>query len=609
MKRKRQQGAESGADGVDYRIWAPDHADLWVSIGFPNEIRRLPMARADHGYHSVTDPDGGVGDWYRYALSDGRLLPDPASRFQPEGVHGPSQVVAPPDRIEASEEPPIPAQADWVICEVHVGAFTPEGSFRAAAEKLPQLAAAGINAVQLMPLADFPGERNWGYDGVAPYAPSRAYGTPEDLRFLIRRAHQLGMAMVLDVVYNHLGPDGNYLGSYAKAYFNKRHRTPWGDGFNFDGQQSRAVRDFFLDNLIYWREEFGFDGFRLDATHAILDDSEEHFLAEAARRVHEVGAVIIAEDERNLARLIEDVQAGGLGMDGVWADDFHHSVRVAVTGEAESYLADFDGGNAELVSILNHGWLYRGQKTRRSGEPRGTECGHLPPERFVVCISNHDQTGNRAFGERLHHVVDAAKYRAATGLLLLSPYLPLLFMGQEWGTSSPFLYFTDHHEELGRLVTKGRRREFREWKAFADAAARRRIPDPQAVSTFQKSKLDWAEAWCDAGRRLRAFHGELIRLRSGAVHRGARMRGRWKAFEMGASGVGLEFVGDAENWWVMAFLNPGPEGDVWEWPGKTTRRRLLLSSNEERFGGAGALDISAEKFMVRQPELLCVSYE
>jgi maltooligosyltrehalose trehalohydrolase len=378
------------------------------------------------------------------------------------------------------------------------------------------LARLGVTAVELMPIADFPGVRNWGYDGVDLFAPARCYGTPDDLRRLVDEAHALGLAVILDVVYNHLGPDGNYLSVFSPYYFSDTHANPWGKALNFDGPGSPMVRQFFIENSLHWVHEYHIDGLRLDATHAIVDDGPRHFVAEltagvkesAARPVH-----VIAEDHRNLAHMIRPEGEGGWGLDGVWADDFHHKVRVALAGDNEGYYRDYTGSMPNLARTLNQGWHFTGQYSTYLGEHRGTDPTGIPPRRFVFCIQNHDQVGNRAMGERLHHQIDLDAYRAASVLLLCAPATPLLFMGQEWAATSPFLYFTDHPEELGQLVTAGRRNEFRHFSAFADAAARGDIPDPQDPATFLGSRLDWSEVDREPHASTLRLYQRLLALR------------------------------------------------------------------------------------------------
>jgi maltooligosyltrehalose trehalohydrolase len=533
-------GAHVVPEGVRYCVWAPGKHE--ADVIRPDGKRILALAPAANGYFEGVDPCGKAGDLYRYRLGGDAAFPDPASRFQPEGVHGPSMV------IDASAYP-WRHDAGWrkfsldslVIYEVHVGTFTPAGTFLGAIGKLADLAGLGVTAIELMPLADFPGRWNWGYDGVALYAPARAYGTPDDLRALVDAAHGAGLSVILDAVYNHLGPDGNYLGAYTPEYFNPAHKTPWGDALNFDGPHCAPVRDFFRGNACYWMDEFHFDGFRLDAVHAIMDDSPRHILSEIAAAVHGRGGFVFAEDERNEARLATPEADGGIGLDGVWADDFHHSVRVALTGEHEAYLADFTGSVDELRDTIENGWHYRGQESPNHRKPRGTPCIQLPPRSFCYCISNHDQVGNRAFGERLSAACSPAAYRAASALLCLVPYTPLLFQGQEWAASTPFLYFTDHNAELGRLVTEGRRKEFKGFAAFGDEASIKRIPDPQAEATFLASKLRWEEAAQGEHAGVRALYREALRLRREEPALRSHGRARWHVLDFGEGKLALRF--------------------------------------------------------------------
>jgi maltooligosyltrehalose trehalohydrolase len=501
------------------------------------------MQAEAEGYYSCDRREVKAGARYRYRLNRDRFLPDPASRFQPEGVHGPSQVVDPGD-FEWSDEGWKGIRLEEVILyELHVGTFTPEGTFAALEEKLPVLEDLGVTAVELMPIAEFPGGRNWGYDGVDLFAPSRAYGTPNDLRRLVNRAHRLGIAVFLDVVYNHLGPEGAYLSAFSPHYFTDRHRSPWGDGVNLDGEKRGPVRDFFIENALHWVHEYHIDGLRLDATHAMADESSPHFLAELAAKVRASlpsgrSVLIVAEDDRNEARLVRPVASGGDGLDAVWSDDFHHQTRVLLAGDNRGYYQDFRPAVGDLVEIIEKGWLYAGRYSAYRERPWGTDPRGIPPQRFVHCIQNHDQVGNRAFGERLNHQADPAAYRAASALLLCSPSTPLLFMGQEWGASTPFLYFTDHPEELGRRVTEGRRREFRRFQAFQDPENFNRIPDPQLLETFLKSKLLWPERGEETHRGLLALYRALIRVRrtEPALH---RRTARFDAGEVGGGVIAL----------------------------------------------------------------------
>ena len=508
-------GAWPEGEGVRFRVWAPEK-DVSVLIEGDEAPRVVPLEAFPDGTRGALIPGLGAGTRYRYRIDDGDF-PDPASRFQPEGVQGPSEVVDP--AIYRWKIPSFPGVTldDLVLYELHVGTFSPEGTFDGVTDRLAYLKALGVSAIELMPVADFPGQRNWGYDGACLFAPARCYGRPDDLRRLVDEAHVLGLSVFLDVVYNHLGPDGCYLPAFSPFVFSETHTSPWGQGLNFDGPHSTVLRQFFIENAQHWVHEYRFDGLRLDATHAIIDDSDRPFLCDLGARVresvHDRHVLVIAEDHRNLSRMIRPEGQGGWGIDGVWADDFHHIVRVALSGEREGYFGDFEGTTAEMADAINIGWLYCGQRAEHLGEFRGTTPEGVPPNRMVVCIQNHDQVGNRALGDRLSHEADAASCRAAAALLLCVPETPLIFQGQEWSTLAPFQFFTDHNETLGRLVTEGRRQEFRHFAAFVDREARESIPDPQAESTFQDSKLDWSEIHREPHASILRLYRCLIRLR------------------------------------------------------------------------------------------------
>ena len=481
-------GALPHESGVRFRAWAPRVERLELVLEGPKESRTIAMERDGEDFTAFVE-GLGPGALYRYRVDGAGPFPDPAARFQPHGVHGPSEVVDAGEYVWSDADWQGLPQDDLVFYELHVGAFTPDGTFAAAAERLDYLVDLGVTAVELMPVHAFPGERNWGYDPGAYFAPAHAYGRPEDLQAFVDAAHSKGLAVFLDVVYNHLGPDGSYLPAYSDRVFSERHRTPWGDALNFDGDGSQGMRRFFVENALHWLDAYHIDGFRLDATFAIVDDSDPHFLAELAQAVDALpgrARLLIAEDPRNLRTLLEPRREGGMGLDGVWADDFHHQVRSALAGDDHGYYRDFTGLASDLATTIRQGWFYTGQVSENAGTPRGTPADGLPRKAFVYCISNHDQVGNRAQGERLHHDVSDAAYRAASALLLFLPQLPLLFMGQEWGASTPFLYFTDHDEELGRAVTEGRSEEFKDFP-FED------VPDPQDPATFAHSKLRWDE--------------------------------------------------------------------------------------------------------------------
>ncbi len=510
-------GAWPEEAGAHFRVWVPAARTVEVVLDGLGKSGDHSLQKATNGTWSALVPGVRAGSRYRFRVDGKGPYPDPASRFQPEGVHGPSEVVDPHSFRWSDSACRGIGLDELVIYELHVGTFSSAGTFAGVLERLEKLAELGVTALELMPVADFPGRRNWGYDGVSLFAPARCYGKPHDLRRLVDAAHQRGLAVLLDVVYNHLGPDGNYLGAFSPFYFSERHPTAWGAGLNFDGEHSAAVRSFFIENALHWIHEYHLDGLRLDATHAIVDDGPRHFLAELAARVHESAAgrqvLLIAEDHRNLATLVQPAADGGWGLDAVWADDFHHQVRRLLAGDHEGYYQDFAGTTADLAATLRQGWFYRGQRSAHWNKPRGTDPHGIPPRRFVYCLQNHDQVGNRALGDRLHHQIDLAAYRAATVLLLCAPATPLLFMGQEWAASTPFLFFTDHSPELGKRVTQGRREEFKSFSTFSDPAARRKIPDPQAHTTFLASKLIWEERDQEPHASIRRLYQALLHLR------------------------------------------------------------------------------------------------
>jgi maltooligosyltrehalose trehalohydrolase len=511
-------GAWRDGQATHFRVWAPAKQRVEVVLETPDRVRtRWDLQKAaDDTFHGVTTAVG-AGDRYRYLLDGEGPYPDPASRYQPDGVHGPSAV------IDAGSFPWTDTAwrglglGDLVIYELHAGTFTAAGTFSGAIERLPYLRDLGITAIELMPVGDFPGQRNWGYDGVALFAPARCYGYPDDLRRLVDSAHRIGLGVLLDVVYNHFGPDGAYHAVFSPYYFSTQHHTPWGAAINLDGPQSRPVRDFLIENALHWIHEYHLDGLRLDATHALVDAGPCHFLAELSSRVrasvHGRRVLLIAEDHRNLADMVQPEVDGGWGLDAVWADDFHHQMRRHLAGDHEGYYRDYTGSADDLATTIRQGWFYCGQQSAHLDAPRGTNPTGLRPRQFVVCLQNHDQVGNRALGERLNHQITPEAYRAATVLLLCVPETPLLFMGQEWAASTPFQYFTDHHAKLGHLVTEGRRQEFRHFAAFADAQARRHIPDPQDPTTFARSHLNWSEAADHAHAATLRLYKRLLQLR------------------------------------------------------------------------------------------------
>jgi maltooligosyltrehalose trehalohydrolase len=606
------QGAEIVPGGVSFRTWADRRKQVSVAI-FAEDgsiLRELSLSEEGDGYRSALDPASGVGALYKYRI-DGNLFPDLASRFQPKGVHGPSQVVDGRSFTWTDSTWARPKLGELVIYELHVGTFTTEGKFASIIEHFEHLKRTGINAIELMPIADFAGDRNWGYDCVSIYAPAHVYGSPEELRMLVNAAHQAGLAILLDVVYNHLGPDGNYMSVYSERYFNAAHHTPWGAAFNLDGEESGPVRSFFAENPQYWIREFHVDGFRLDATHAIPDQSPKHLIQEIAEKVQARGSLVICEDPRNDRKLVLSREQGGYGCDGVWADDFHHVVRVQMTKEWEGYMGYFKGTMKELVKTLRFGWLFTGQ-LQKDGIRRGTRPGDIEPEHFIHCISNHDQVGNRAFGDRINRIVSPASYRAASALLLVGPYTPMLFMGQEWAASTPFLYFTDHHDELGKGVTEGRRKEFSEFSDFRDPEKRNRIPDPQALQTFLDSRLNWPEVAESSHRELLALYTDFLRFRRTELR--DRRRRRWRIARVSDTAIGLRYRrGRAGDILVLAQLLANDSRIELESTllqpkaGRTWRRSL--SSNEKVYGGdrTGYFDPEQRQFVLAEPELIVFS--
>lgn len=510
-----QQGKAS------FRVWAPRARGVQLEVERGDRKPScFPMKADASGIFGLELDVMRPGDLYRYRMDENDPWPDPASRFQPHGVHGPSQLVDESAFLWSDSAWKGVPREDLTLYEMHIGTFTAEGTFAAAKKRLPYLRDLGITAVELMPIADFPGTRNWGYDGVALYAPSRCYGRPDDLRDFVNEAHQLGLAVHLDVVYNHLGPDGAYLAAFSPFVFSERHRSPWGAGLNFDGPHSEVLRQFFIENALYWLHHYHFDGLRLDATHAIVDDSRVHFLAELSEAIEDLlgserrKVVVMAEDDRNLARIATPRAMGGWGLDGIWADDFHHEAHCCLTGQHDGYFMDFSGTAQDIAATIKNGWFYCGQYSKYWDGDRGSDPSNLRPSSFVICLQNHDQVGNRALGERLNHLVDPASYRAASALLLLAPETPLLFMGQECASASPFQYFTDHNADLGMKVTEGRRSEFARFASFRDPAARERIPDPQAESTFTRSKLNWNECEAEPGAGVLRLYRALLQLRT-----------------------------------------------------------------------------------------------
>jgi maltooligosyltrehalose trehalohydrolase len=582
-------GATVESDGTRFGVWAPRAQRIDVQIeGGPS----VPLDRDADGVHSCLATGIGAGARYKFRIDGGDAFPDPRSRFQPDGVHGPSEVIDHAAFEWSDREWRGLTMERLVVYELHVGTYTPEGTFIALIDQLPEIARLGVTAIEIMPVADFPGRWNWGYDGVALFAPSRAYGRPDDLRRLVDAAHRHNLGVLLDVVYNHLGPDGNYLGVYSADYFTDRHQTPWGNGVNFDGPNNRFVRNFVIDNGRQWISDFHLDGLRLDATDTIQDDSEPHIMAEFQQNVRAAATkpiVLIAEESRNTVRTIQPVEQGGLGYDAVWADDFHHSLRVHLTGTREHYYADYEGSVAEIAKAINEGFVYQGQRSPRSNRPRGTRVTDEPATGFVFCIQNHDQVGNRPFGERVHHDISLDRYAVASTLLLFLPEPALLFMGQEFAATTPFLFFTDHNEQLGKLVTEGRRREFSGFRAFSDPLLLNSIPDPQDPWTFMSSKLKLDERDRNAG--IYAVYRALLELRNtDSVLRSPR-RDRTEAKELGAQMLSVRRSAESGERILIANFGSASNVPVAEITGDkgtgVVSLELIFCSTDERYGGIG----------------------
>jgi maltooligosyltrehalose trehalohydrolase len=585
--------------GASFRVWAP--APQRVDLVLEGD-RVVPMEREADGYWSVVVRDAAPGTRYRYRL-DGGDLPDPASRFQPEGPHGPSVVVDPAafawtDRGWAGAR-----LHGAVLYEMHVGTFTPEGTWAAAARHLPALAELGVNVIELMPVAEFPGRFGWGYDGVDLFAPTHQYGEPDDMRRFVDDAHRLGIAVILDVVYNHFGPDGCYLRRFSPDYFSARYVNEWGEPVNFDGERSGPVRELILANAAYWVEEFHLDGYRVDATQQTFDASPDHIVAAITRRAREAargrGVLVVAENEPQEARFVRHAAEGGHGMDCAWNDDFHHAALVALTGRRESYYTDYAGTPQELVSGVKHGYLYQGQRYAWQDQRRGTSGRGLTPAAFVTYLENHDQVANSALGRRLHQRVDPGRLRAITALLLLAPQTPLLFQGQEFAASAPFLYFADHEPELAGKVEEGRRLFLSQFRTLHAPEMRDELPVPHAAETFARCKLDHGERVRNAPTW--ALHRDLLRLR--------REDPRFSSQR--PLGVDGAVIGPEA--FVLRFFDPDPVGDdrlllvnlgldilrgsvAEPLLASPDRRgwRAIWSSEDPRYGGTGTPEVETD---------------
>ncbi|HMR34258.1 MAG TPA: alpha-amylase family glycosyl hydrolase [Geminicoccaceae bacterium] len=585
-------GAEVRDGTVAFRYWAPDLTALSV---VPERGGSIALRRGEGGWFEGDGADLGPGTLYRLQLDGGDLLPDPVSRFQPEGPLGPSMIIDPASYRWRCDRWPAPVRP--VIYEMHLGTFTPEGTCRAAIDKLPLLAEVGITLLEVMPLADFAGGFGWGYDGTGFFAPTRLYGEPDDFRAFVDAAHALGMGVILDVVYNHVGPVGGFLERFAAGYFTEHYANDWGPSFDYESPASAPVRAFAAANAAYWIRDFRLDGLRIDATQNIydFDDGHEHILALIARSAREAAGdrdiFIVGENEPQRAELIRPREEDGLGFDALWNDDFHHTARVALTGRKEAYFTDYAGRPQELVSAVRHGFLYQGQRYRWQDQPRGTPTLGMPLGRFVLFLQNHDQIANSGRGLPLSRIAGPGCLRAMTAVLLLAPGTPMLFQGQEWGSSRPFYYFAELVPELAEPVMEGRRQSVRQFPSLATPEMQAIVPLPSDPATFAACKLDWDER--ERHGEWLALHRDLLRLRREDPT--LKTTGRSGAVDgavLGDSAFLLRFTGEAGDDRLL-LVNLGvdlelaimpepllapPAGSDW---------RLLWGSEDPRYGGSG----------------------
>jgi maltooligosyltrehalose trehalohydrolase len=516
LTRRLSVGAEvQPGGGVHFRVWAPARRSVELVL----EEGPLPLQpeEGSEGFWTSFTERARAGTRYRFRLDgEATLYPDPASRFQPEGPHGPSEVVDPTTFAWTDHGWTGLRLVGQVIYELHLGTYTPDGTWEGARRRLPHLQDLGVTAVEVMPVSCFPGAFGWGYDGVDLYAPYQGYGRPDDFRRFVDEAHRLGIGVLLDVVYNHLGPDGNHLGAFSPAYFSEK-ATEWGQALNFDGASCRPVRDLFTENAAYWIDEYHLDGLRLDATQSIFDTSSDHIVAELTRRARAAAGgrsiIVVAENEPQESHLARPAAQGGLGLDALWNDDFHHSARVALTGETEAYYTDYLGRPQELISAVKYGFLYQGQRYRWQKRRRGHPTRGLPPRAMIAFLENHDQMANACQGERIWQLSAPGRYRAMTTLLLLGPWTPMLFQGQEWNATAGFTYFADHQGELADQVRKGRGEFLAQFPRCASPEMRDRMPDPAAAATVERCRLDWTELERRLHRQSLALHRDLLGLR------------------------------------------------------------------------------------------------
>jgi maltooligosyltrehalose trehalohydrolase len=609
-KRRYPIGAEFiGQNQTHFRVWAPKARQVDVVLEDAAEAKaKFCSLTAESGGYFSGAANSGPGTRYRFRVNGAEnYYPDPVSRFQPDGPHGPSCIVDP--TIFKWND------ADWaglklkgqIFYEIHIGTFTKEGTWRAAAEQLPELARIGITVVEMMPVAEFPGRFGWGYDGVNLFAPSHLYGTPDDLRAFIDRAHSLGLGVILDVVYNHFGPDGNYLGVFSEDYLLREKRHEWGDVINFDGPNSRSVREFFITNGRYWIEEFHFDGFRFDATHAIHDQSEEYIIAAVGRAAREAAGsrpiILVAENDLQESKMARPQNEGGDGLDGIWNDDFHHSAIVALTGQNVGYFSDYSGRPQEFISAAKHGFLYQGQALSWRKVLRGTPTFSIPEEAFVCFIENHDQIANTGPGDRPRFQTSPGRYRAITALLLLGPWTPLLFQGEEFGASSPFLFFADVGDVAVRDgIRNGRAELLAPFLSLTKEKALRSLPAPDAPEAFSRCRLDFSER--EKNRELYNLHIDLLKLRREDSRFRLQSSGGIDGAVLGSAGFAIRFSSEADddrlllvNFGERQDLHPASEPLLA--PPASCRWEILWSSDSPHYGGTdGVPTVTPEQWIL-----------
>jgi maltooligosyltrehalose trehalohydrolase len=605
QERRLPVGAEVRPEGgVHFRVWAPrcEHVEVLLDEECPGDgrdgqARAFALESEGNGYVSGSVASIGAGARYRYRLDGGDAYPDPASRFQPEGPHGPSQVVDPGSFAWTDDGWRGIRLQGQVLYEMHIGTFTKEGTWEAAARELAELKELGITCIEVMPVAEFPGRFGWGYDGVDLYAPYHLYGTPDDFRRFVDGAHALGLGVILDVVYNHLGPDGAYHKLYSEDYYNRiRPKTEWGDALNFDGPDCEPVREFFIGNAGYWIDEFHLDGLRLDATQAILDDSGDHLLNALTRHTRAVAGaraiVLIAEDESQDTVRVRPPQQGGWGLDAQWNDDFHHAAVVALTGRSEAYYSDYLGSPQELISAIKWGFLFQGQFFSWQKRRRGTPTFNLPAAAFITYLENHDQVSNSARGDRLQMLTSPGRYKAMTAAWLLAPGTPMFFQGQEYGASKPFLYFADHIDTLARLVQKGRYEFLGQFRSISQPEVQQYLPDPAAPESFVESKLDRTERF----RRPEAYalHRDLLALRREDPIFRAQRSDLLHGAVIGPEAFLLRYFSPDSDDCRLVIVNlgrdlfPNPTSEPLMAPPPGQRWEILWYSEHPRYGGCGA---------------------